>query len=58
MLASGRRSVLALDASKFSHAAMAVVTAAADFDVVVTDRGAPPAAVDALEAAGVAVHRV
>lgn len=58
LLASGRRSVLALDASKFSHAAMAVVAAAADFDVVVTDHSAPPAAVDPLEAAGVAVHRV
>jgi DeoR/GlpR family transcriptional regulator of sugar metabolism len=58
LLASGRRSVLVLDGSKFSHAAMAVVCGASAFDVVITDATAPDAAVRAFEAAGVEVHRV
>src|ERR1022692_2626806 len=37
LLASTRRSVLVLDGSKFSHAAMAVVCKVSAFDVVVTD---------------------
>ena len=58
LLASGRRSVLALDGAKFTRAALAVVAAASEFDVVVTDHSAPPAALDALAEAGVVVHRV
>ena len=57
MLASARRSILVLDGSKFSHAAMAVVGPASAFDVVVTDTSAPEAATSALEAAGVEVRR-
>jgi len=58
LLASTRRSVLVLDGSKFSHAAMAVVCKVSAFDVVVTDTSAPDSVVGALEAAGVGVHRV
>jgi DeoR/GlpR family transcriptional regulator of sugar metabolism len=58
LLASARRSVLVLDGSKFSHAAMAVVCKVSAFDVVVTDTSAPDSVVAALEAAGVGVHRV
>ncbi len=58
LLASGRRSVLAMDGSKFSQAALAVVCRAESVDIVVTDHTAPEQAVAALEAAGVAVHRV
>lgn len=58
LLASARRSVMVLDGSKFSHSAMAVVCQLSTFDVVVTDTAAPETAVMALQAAGVAVHRV
>jgi DeoR/GlpR family transcriptional regulator of sugar metabolism len=57
LLASGRRSVLALDGAKFGRAALAVVCDLAAVDVVVTDDSAPAPAVAALEAAGVEVHR-
>src|SRR5271167_186482 len=39
LFAAGTRRVLALDSSKFTHAAMAVVGPVSDFDMVVTDRG-------------------
>ncbi|HET6175226.1 MAG TPA: DeoR/GlpR family DNA-binding transcription regulator [Gaiellales bacterium] len=58
LLASARRSILAVDGAKFSRAAMAVVCELAAIDVVVTDDQAPESAVRALEAAGVHVHRV
>lgn len=58
LLASARRSVLALDGAKFGRAAMAVVCELSALDVVVTDTGAPDAVVAALEDAGVEVHRV
>jgi DeoR/GlpR family transcriptional regulator of sugar metabolism len=58
LLASGRRSVLAVDGSKFGRAALAVVCELAAVDVVVTDESAPDAAVAALRAAGVDVRRV
>lgn len=58
LLASGRRSVLVLDGSKFTHSALAVVCAVSAFDIVVTDTTAPDAVVLSLHAAGVAVHRV
>jgi DeoR/GlpR family transcriptional regulator of sugar metabolism len=58
LLASGGRSVLALDGSKFGRAALAVVCELAAVDVVVTDDRAPAGAVAALQAAGVEVHCV
>ena len=58
LLASGRRSVLAVDGSKFGRAALAVVCELAAVDVVVTDDSAPAPAVAALQAAGVEVHCV
>jgi len=58
LLASGRRTVLAADGSKFGRAALAVVCELAAVDVVVTDDSAPAPAVAALQAAGVEVHRV
>ncbi|MCU1459349.1 MAG: DeoR family transcriptional regulator [Actinomycetia bacterium] len=58
LLASARRSVLALDGAKFGRAALAVVCELAAVDVVVTDGSAPDSAAAALEAAGVEVHRV
>lgn len=57
LLASARRTVLVLDAGKFSHSAMAVVCQMSAFDIVVTEFAAPDAAVLPLEAAGVVVHR-
>ena len=58
LLASGRRSVLAADGSKFGRAALAVVCELATVDVVVTDASAPDEAVASLRAAGVDVRRV
>ena len=58
LLASARRSVLAVDGSKFGQAALAVVCELTAVDVVVTDDGAPAQAVTALESAGVQVLRV
>jgi DeoR/GlpR family transcriptional regulator of sugar metabolism len=58
LLASGRRSVLAVDGAKFGRAALAVVCQLTELDVVVTDTTAPDKAVAALEAAGVQVRRV
>jgi DeoR/GlpR family transcriptional regulator of sugar metabolism len=57
LLASGSRSVLAVDGAKFGRGALAVVCELASVDVVVTDDSAPASAVAALQAAGVAVHR-
>ena len=58
LLASGGRSELAVDGSKFGRAALAVVCELAAVDVVVTDDSAPAPALAALQAAGVQVHRV
>ncbi|WP_096304958.1 DeoR/GlpR family DNA-binding transcription regulator [Jatrophihabitans sp. GAS493] len=58
LFASSRRRILALDGSKFSQAALAVVCAVSDFDIVVTDQTAPESATAPLEKAGVVVHRV
>ena len=58
LLASGSRSVLAVDGAKFGRGALAVVCELAAFDVVVTDDSAPVPALGALQAAGVEVHRV
>ena len=57
LMASGGRSVLAVDGAKFGRAALAVVCPLAALDVVVTDDGAPAPAVAALRAAGVEVLR-
>jgi DeoR/GlpR family transcriptional regulator of sugar metabolism len=57
LLAAGRRRVLVLDGSKFSHAALAVVCEPSGFDIVITDASAPETAVRRFEAAGVEVHR-
>ena len=57
LLASGSRSVLAVDGAKFGRGALAVVCELATFDVVVTDDRAPAPAVEALQAAGVEVRR-
>jgi DeoR/GlpR family transcriptional regulator of sugar metabolism len=56
LLASARRSVLAVDGSKFGQGALAVVCELSSLDVVVTDENAPAAALAALRAAGVEVH--
>jgi DeoR/GlpR family transcriptional regulator of sugar metabolism len=58
LLASGARSVLAVDGAKFGRGALAVVCELATFDVVVTDDRAPAPALEALQAAGVDVRRV
>lgn len=58
MLRAARRSVLAVDSSKFSHSALAVVCDLSELDVVVTDAGAPAGRLRELEDAGVTVHRV
>ena len=58
LLASARRSVLALDSAKFGQGALAVVGKVASFDVVVTDKAAPDSVVGGLETAGVDVRRV
>jgi DeoR/GlpR family transcriptional regulator of sugar metabolism len=57
LIGSGGRSVLAIDGAKFGRAALAVVCELSAFDVVVTDVTAPDAAVAALQASGVEVHR-
>jgi DeoR/GlpR family transcriptional regulator of sugar metabolism len=56
LLASARRSVLALDSAKFGRGALAVVRELATFDVVVTDAAAPEPVLAALQADGVEVH--
>jgi DeoR/GlpR family transcriptional regulator of sugar metabolism len=58
LMASGGRSVLALDGAKFGRSALAVVCQLAALDVVVTDDDAPEPVVAALRAAGVEVHQV
>ena len=54
-LHASARVIAMVDGSKFVRTAMAVVCAATDIDVVVTDSSAPVDAVAALEAAGVRV---
>jgi DeoR/GlpR family transcriptional regulator of sugar metabolism len=57
LLASARRSVLAVDGAKFGRSALAVVCQLTAVDVLVTDDSAPEPAVAALQAAGVQVYR-
>jgi DeoR/GlpR family transcriptional regulator of sugar metabolism len=56
MLASARRSVLALEGAKFGRGALAVVQELSRFDVVVTDTTAPDLVLAGLRAGGVEVH--
>jgi DeoR/GlpR family transcriptional regulator of sugar metabolism len=58
LLASARRSVLALDGAKFRRGALAVVRELSTFDVVVTDTSAPDSVLAGLRADGVEVHCV
>ena len=53
-----RRTVLVLDRSKFTHAAMTAVCDATSLDVVVTEDTTPAETIASLEAAGTVVHRV
>ena len=56
LLASARRSVLALDGAKFGRGALAVVRELSTFDVVVTDATAPDSVLAGLRADGVEVR--
>lgn len=58
MIGSAARVILAADSSKFRQTAMAVVCAATDADMIVTDTAAPADAVDSLRAAGLEVRCV
>ncbi len=58
MAAAAARVILATDSAKFRQTAMAVVCEATAADMVITDREAPPDAVDALRAAGLEVRCV
>jgi DeoR/GlpR family transcriptional regulator of sugar metabolism len=55
MVRSAARVILVADSSKFRQTALAVVCAAAEADVVITDSGAPAETVAALRAAGLEV---
>jgi DeoR/GlpR family transcriptional regulator of sugar metabolism len=57
LLASARRCVLAVDGTKFTRSALAVVCELARIDVVVTDETAPASAIASLRAGGVEVYR-
>jgi DeoR/GlpR family transcriptional regulator of sugar metabolism len=58
MIGSAARVILAADSSKFRQTAMAVVCAATDADMIITDTAAPADAVDSLRAAGLEVRCV
>lgn len=58
MIGSAARVILAADSSKFRQTAMAVVCAATDADMIVTDTAAPADVVDSLRAAGLEVRCV
>jgi DeoR/GlpR family transcriptional regulator of sugar metabolism len=55
MISSAARVILAADSSKFRQTAMAVIGAATEADIVITDSDAPADAVDSLRAAGLEV---
>lgn len=57
-IASARRVIAVAEAGKFSRTALAHVVPAAGLHAVVTDRGAPADATEALTAAGVTVREV
>jgi len=50
--------IVAADSSKFRQTALAVVCAATDVDVIITDTDAPPDVVGSLRAAGLEVQCV
>jgi DeoR/GlpR family transcriptional regulator of sugar metabolism len=56
MLRSAARVIVAADSSKFRQTALAVVCAAADVDMIITDTDAPPDVVGSLRAAGLQVE--
>ncbi len=58
MVRSAARVIIVADSSKFRQTALAVVGAASDADMMITDAGAPADAVDALRAAGLEVRCV
>jgi DeoR/GlpR family transcriptional regulator of sugar metabolism len=58
MIRSAARVVLAADSAKFRQTAMAVVAAATEVDMIVTDTDAPPETVESLRAAGLEVRCV
>jgi DeoR/GlpR family transcriptional regulator of sugar metabolism len=58
MVRSAARVIIAADSSKFRQTALAVVGAASDADMMITDTGAPADAVDTLRAAGLEVRCV
>jgi DeoR/GlpR family transcriptional regulator of sugar metabolism len=58
MAAAAARVILATDSAKFRQTAMAVVCEATAADMVITDREAPPDAVNALRAGGLEVRCV
>ncbi len=58
MVRSAARVIIAADSSKFRQTALAVVGAASDADMMITDTGAPADAVEGLRAAGLEVRCV
>ncbi len=58
LVRSAARVIIAADSSKFRQTALAIVGAASDADMMITDVGAPADAVDALCAAGLEVRCV
>ena len=58
MVRSAARVIIAADSSKFRQTALAVVGAASDADMMITDTGAPAEAVESLRAAGLEVRCV
>ena len=55
MIGSAARVILAADSAKFRQTALAVVAPVTDVDMIITDAGAPPEAVESLRAAGLEV---
>jgi DeoR/GlpR family transcriptional regulator of sugar metabolism len=58
LISSSARVIMAADGSKFGRTALAAVAETSAIDVVVTDRGAPTAALEALRKEGVDVQCV
>ena len=58
MVERARRVIVVCDSSKIGRAALSVICAAADVDVLITDTGAPSEDVAALGAEGIEVETV
>ena len=58
MVRSAAKVIVAADSSKFRQTALAIVCAATDVDMIITDTDAPPAVVSSLRAAGLQVDCV